>query len=128
MFFIGIFGIENKQKEIKILKNIYCKKCNENLSGKLIKIFNCFHFFFIPVFRWNEHFYFICNRCNSVYEIPKEKGNKIEKGESIDITYWDLNPIEIKYDSYEKINRCSNCGKILKDDFRYCPYCGTKLK
>ena len=25
MFFIGIFGIENKQKEVKQLENIYCK-------------------------------------------------------------------------------------------------------
>ena len=31
MFFIGIFGIENKQKEVKKLENIYCKTCSTKL-------------------------------------------------------------------------------------------------
>ena len=77
MFFIGIFGIESKSKEIKILENLQCKKCNLKTKGKLIKTFDCFHFFFIPLFKWNESYYVVCNRCNSVYEIPKEKGKEI---------------------------------------------------
>ncbi|MEE0726422.1 MAG: zinc-ribbon domain-containing protein, partial [Clostridium saudiense] len=28
MFFIGIFGIDNKFKEIKVLNNFSCKNCN----------------------------------------------------------------------------------------------------
>ncbi|NRY51380.1 hypothetical protein FHU26_001927 [Clostridium beijerinckii] len=44
MFFIGIFGIENKNKEIKILDNLNCKKCNKVFRGKLIKILIIFIF------------------------------------------------------------------------------------
>ncbi len=29
MFFIGIFGIENKSAEIKILNNLICERCKQ---------------------------------------------------------------------------------------------------
>ena len=45
MFFIGVFGMENKDKEIEILNNISCKKCNKIVTGRLIKNFDFFHIF-----------------------------------------------------------------------------------
>ncbi len=130
MFFVGIFGVENKQKEIKFLKNIPCRNCDKGIGGKIIKTFNFFHFFFIPLFRWNEKYYIICSGCNSVYEIPKDKGKRIEKGEDIEITYWDLRAVETGYDNsnYMAGSRCANCGKALEHDFEYCPYCGSKIE
>lgn len=128
MFFIGIFGVESKQKEIKTLNDISCKSCDKGIGGKIIKTFNFFHFFFIPLFRWNEKYYLICNGCNSVYEIPKDKGKRIEKGEGIEITYWDLKDVETRYNvNYAACNRCAHCGKALEHDFEYCPYCGAKI-
>ena len=129
MFFIGIFGIESKSKEIKILENLQCKKCNLKTRCNLIKTFDCFHFFFIPLFKWNESYYVVCNRCNSVYEIPKEKGKAIERGENVDVTYWDLKEIKREYNNnyYQYEKRCPNCGKVIEGDFKYCPYCGEKI-
>jgi phosphoribosylformylglycinamidine (FGAM) synthase-like amidotransferase family enzyme len=132
MFFIGIFGIENKDKEIKDLNNFNCKKCNSTVQGKLIKNFDFFHFFFIPLFKWNEKYYVLCNRCKCLYSIPKEKGKAIENGEEINITYWDLqevyseNNINFNNSSHD-IKICSSCGKQVKRDFRYCPYCGKEI-
>ena len=51
MFFIGVFGIDNKEKEIKILNNFCCKNCNESSETKLIKTYSFFHFFFLPLFK-----------------------------------------------------------------------------
>lgn len=129
MFFIGIFGIQNKQKEIKFLNNIQCRNCNKDSGGNLIKTYNFFHFFFIPLFKWNEKYYIICSGCGFVYEIPKDKGKGIERGEDIEITYWDLKPDEYGIYGYHPANqRCGNCGKELKPGYEYCPYCGTKIK
>lgn len=61
MFLIGILGIENKNKEIMILKNLICKKCNKLISVKLIKNFDFFYIFFILVFKWNEKYYVVCD-------------------------------------------------------------------
>ena len=130
MFFIGIFGIENGQKEIKNLSSIPCKRCNGNTDGKLIKTFYMFQFFFIPIFKWSEKYYIKCNSCNSIYEISKEKGKKIENGENIEITYWDLSEINIGYynNYYSPITICPSCGKKVEGEYNYCPYCGTKIK
>lgn len=131
MFFIGIFGIENGEKEIKNLSNIVCKKCNSNTNGKLIKTFYMFQFFFIPIFKWSEKYYIKCSSCNAIYEIPNEKGKRIENGENIDITYWDLNEVNSGlYNEYYSPNNniCPSCGKMLEGEYNYCPYCGTKIK
>ena len=49
MFFIGVFGIEDKEKEIKIIRNFQCKNCSISNGGKINKTFTYFHFFFIPI-------------------------------------------------------------------------------
>jgi hypothetical protein len=132
MFFIGVFGIENKDKEIKELNNLTCKKCNSTVQGKLIINFDFFHFFFIPLFKWNERYYVVCNRCKCLYSIPKEKGKAVENGDEVDITYWDLqevysdNDINFNDNSYD-MKRCSSCGAQVKRDFKYCPYCGKEI-
>jgi len=129
MFFIGIFGIESKEKEIKYLTNISCSHCHSESSMKLFKTYNFFHFFFIPLFKWNEKYNLICSNCNTLYEIPNEKGKRIERGEEIEITYWDLKEVKTDfYNSYTTGNRCSHCGRTIEPHFEYCPYCGTRLR
>ena len=125
MFFIGIFGIENKEKEIKIIEKLQCKSCNNVTRGKLVKSFTYFHFFFIPLFKWNEEYYVICESCRKVFSIQKDKGKAIEKDNSIEVTYWDLKEVNTNY-SYTSV--CNSCKKIVDSEYEYCPYCGNKLR
>lgn len=128
MFFIGIFGIENKEKEIMTLDNFSCKNCNRNISARLFKRYDFFHFFFIPLFKWNIEYYVVCSSCNSVFSIPKEKGKAIEDGQDVKITYWDLNEMTSNTYGYNEVCRCSSCGKEVDSNFDYCPYCGNKIR
>lgn len=123
MFFI--FGIESKEKLIKILSSLGCKDCNATTQGRFIKTFTFFHLFFIPIFKWNEKYYVKCDRCNAVYEISREKGKAIEKGENLEITYWDLK--SVKKGMYAGKSRCSKCNHVLDGEFKYCPYCGEEI-
>ncbi|MDH2336797.1 zinc ribbon domain-containing protein [Clostridium perfringens] len=129
MFFIGIFGVENKQKEIKQLDNIYCKTCSTRTMGTLIKSYEYFHIFFIPIFRWNEKYYVMCKRCNSIYEISKEKGKAIENGEINEVNLEDMTLIQEGqvYGKRAVKKVCPNCGKTVEGDYNYCPYCGSKI-
>lgn len=131
MFFIGVFGIENKNKEVKELNNLTCKKCNGIIQGKLIKNFDFFHFFFIPIFKWNEKYYVVCSSCKCLYSIPKEKGKAVEKGEEVNITYWDLQEVysdnNINFNNSYDMKICPNCGGQVKRNFKYCPYCGKEV-
>jgi DNA-directed RNA polymerase subunit RPC12/RpoP len=130
MFFIGIFGIQNKEKEIKYLNNISCNSCNSESGAKLIKSYNFFHFFFIPLFKWNEKYYVICSNCSGIFEIPQEKGKRIENGEDVEITYWDLKTVETGHYNYGYTagSKCSHCGRTVEPHFEYCPYCGARLR
>lgn len=124
MFFVGIFGIESKEKKIKELPNILCKSCNKVEIGQLIKTYSYFHFFFVPIFKWNESYYVVCNSCSTTYDISKEKGKKIERGEEKNITYWDLREIN----RGGNIRVCKSCNHQVEDRFLYCPYCGNRLE
>lgn len=124
MFFVGIFGVETKKKEIKVLPNFYCKACDRDEVGQLIKVYSYFHFFFIPIIKWNESYYILCNNCNTVYEIAKEKGKRLEIGEEKNVTYWDLKESQ----SYYSKRICKSCNNEVEDRFLYCPYCGKKLE
>lgn len=124
MFFVGVFGIESKERKIKDLSNILCKACNREEAGQLIKTYNYFHFFFIPIFKWNESYYVLCSKCGTVYEISKEKGKIIERGEGENLTYWDLR--ETSKDNSIKV--CKYCNHQVEDRFLYCPYCGNRLE
>ncbi|WP_040215158.1 zinc ribbon domain-containing protein [Clostridium polynesiense] len=124
MFFIGIFGIESKQKEIGMLEDLGCKSCSRK-SLKIIKVYNYFHFFFIPLFKWNKSYYAVCKTCGAIYDIPREKGEGIEKGYKDLINYWDL-----KFSEHSESiqHTCEKCGKKLEQNFLYCPYCGEKQR
>lgn len=123
MFFVGIFGVQQKEKEIATLEDLECKNCDEKGKCYLIKNYTYFHIFFIPIYKWNENYYVYCQGCNKVFSISKEKGKKVENGEKNVITYWDLK--EIGYACSPKT--CKHCKKELDSSFEYCPYCGRKL-
>jgi len=60
--------------------------------------------FFIPVLRVKKGEPFImCNRCEgTVHEFGEEQ----------------------KFRLGRQTSKCKNCGKVLKKNFIYCPYCG----
>lgn len=130
MFFIGVFGIDSKEKVIRESKRLYCKSCNDYLVGRVVKRYNFFHFFFIPLIKWSEKYYVMYDNCNHIYGISREKGESIELDENIEITYWDLKEIDQSnnYDNRNFRSICNNCGEEVDSIYTYCPYCGQKLK
>lgn len=49
MFFIGVFGINQKMSEIKELPPMMCKSCRQTERFTLMKCYQQFHFFFLPI-------------------------------------------------------------------------------
>ncbi|MBN2899562.1 MAG: zinc ribbon domain-containing protein [Clostridia bacterium] len=120
MFFIGVMGIDQKQKQVKSFEAIPCPNCKEEPRGRLIKTYSYFHVFFIPLFKWGEHYIILCDQCQQGFEVSKEKGRQIETGEAA-LTYWDMKPLQPLQ------RRCPDCGKVLASDDNYCPKCGRTL-
>ncbi|WP_097026795.1 zinc ribbon domain-containing protein [Clostridium peptidivorans] len=126
MFFIGVFGIEEKHKEIRSVQNMVCKDCERMTTYELIEAYNFFHFFFVPIFKWNYRHYLKCRSCTAVFQIPKELGEALKMGENPPINNEDLNHV-FKEDNSISVTRCNNCGREIECKFQYCPHCGHKL-
>lgn len=126
MFFFGIFGIEGKEKEIRDVQNIICKTCSNMTSYKLLKTYNYFHFFFIPLFKWGVQYFLISRCCNTVFSIPMELGKKLEGGGDVYIREEDLTPLNNTFDYGEIV--CPSCRSRVESKFRYCPYCGIRIR
>jgi hypothetical protein len=126
MFFIGIFGVETKEKELNDIQNIVCKACGSMSSYKFIKTYNQFHFFFIPLYKWGIKYYLISRCCRSTFEIPLVIGREIEEGRNVEIHEEDL----ININTYNGSNSmlCPSCKNYIEPHYKYCPHCGTNMK
>lgn len=123
MFFIGIFGIEEKAKEISSQNNKICFQCEALTKQTIIKTYSYFHIFFVPVFKWNVKYYIKSECCNATYLLNESIGKRIENGENVNIADSDLGEALVSREKY-----CLSCRTALPRNFEYCPRCGSKLQ
>jgi len=119
MFFIGIFGIQDKQRVVREYPNVICK-CGSLSRGELIEEYTYFHFFFIPIFKWNKRYYMRFRCCNRIFRVPPDYVNELKDSTDVDVNR--LEEVQTYFG-----NQCSNCGAVLHRSFAYCPYCGQKI-
>lgn len=124
MFFIGVFGITSKRKEIGEIDLSQCKKCDGSKKALAIKEYSCFHIFFIPVIKWDVKYMVYCDSCQTLYSVSKEIGEGIESGSTKSVSYWSLE--EVDNYGYDTVVVCKECNKSYNRDYEYCPYCGSK--
>lgn len=102
---IIMFLVAGISPKIKILDNTprICPICGLAQAYQK-RIDHYLSLFFIPLVKVKKGEPFIaCNRCEREVH-DSESGYNAWSG---------------KHDA-----KCDNCGRILKDDFMYCPYCG----
>jgi len=90
--------------------------------------YSYFSLFFIPIIKWNRHYYVQMSCCSTVCELDQEVGRRLAHGEQPDITEKDLTLVQAgrRVSGWNR-KRCENCGYETEEDFEYCPKCGTKL-
>ncbi|NLK39820.1 MAG: zinc ribbon domain-containing protein [Clostridiales bacterium] len=120
MFFIGIFGIEQKSKIIATRQDP-CPICGGYGQYDVIKSYNYFHIFFLPLWRWNIRYYIETGCCKRLCSLDNNIGGRIEKGEAVEIHQSDLHCSENSFQS-----TCPRCSSQLDPDFLFCPYCGNR--
>jgi zinc-ribbon family len=130
MFFI--FGIDTVTKPLEYEKLIICGQCGRYGRYKIYMTYMCFSLFFIPIIKWNRHYYVETTCCNSLYELNPEVGKRIKNRENIEIAEKDLTLIRKSNNGYSHSNseygkQCIYCGYVSSEDFQYCPKCGHKL-
>lgn len=122
MFFVALFGVQDKEKRIGTYKNIECPSCGRLAEYEIHKLYSYFHVFFIPVFRWNIR-YIVKTPCCGCFELNPTVGKEVEKNPNTLIKKENLRRVEV----FLGLKYCSNCKIDVDSEFNFCPYCGGKL-
>lgn len=129
MFFIGVFGIDQAEKEIGQYQRLLCPVCGSWTQLTVVKSYTYFHIFFIPTFRWNIHFYAKAACCGTVFELEPGVGQAFARGEEPEIRAEHLTPLG---HGTASLTTCPNCGRSVEptaaSGYQFCPYCGHSLR
>jgi len=123
MFFI--MGINSDEKKLDFSQMVICSRCGKYGRYEVFMHYMVLSLFFIPLFKWNKRYFVRSKCCNAVYELPKELGQRIARGEKIEISDGDL--IWAR-GGYKVSRRCGRCGFATDEEFEFCPKCGEKLE
>ena len=86
-----IMGIYDRSKEIEYNgEMVICSKCGRYCSYKVFVTYMCLSLFFIPVFKWGKRYCVTSSCCGARYELDRDIGRKIERGEKVTITEADI--------------------------------------
>lgn len=125
MFFIGIFGIESREKELKRFTGIVCPCCGRFAGAVLFTSYTYFHIFFIPTFRWNRKYFVKTGCCGSLWEAPRDYAEQLKTSDMIDFSR--LKKVSQGFCGFDNgCVVCPNCKRSFDKGYAYCPYCGTK--
>ncbi len=119
MFFIGIFGIQDREKLIREFEGVICPECGSLTRAELIERSTCFYFFFIPLFSWNKRYFVKFRCCNSMYSVDADYGGDLKNGAELDTNRL--------VSMGRRNNQCPNCGIYVNPAYNYCPNCGHRL-
>ncbi len=127
MFFM--MGITDGRKNMDYNQTEICGVCGRYGRFQVFMTYTVLSLFFIPCFKWNRHYYVQTSCCNTLYELDREIGRRIERGEDVRILPEHLQKVGngrsgYRYGGYK---RCPNCGYETTEDFVFCPKCGTRL-
>ncbi|WP_347565025.1 zinc ribbon domain-containing protein [Lactonifactor sp. BIOML-A7] len=131
-----IMGISQGRKNIEYVKTVICSSCGKYGRYEVYMTYSCFSLFFIPLFKWDRHYYAETTCCHTLYEITPEIGRQIMRGDAVELREEDLIRIKRGQGSFlgwtneaaKGTRICSDCGYEGEKDFVYCPKCGKRLE
>lgn len=129
MIFIG--GTGQKMVEIGNVERGCCPHCKSGAPMLLTHSFSYAHAFYIPVFRFDHHYFLACSRCGMTYELPESLGKALAKDLTVPIDPYCLLPVgrrSLHGDPKFPPRYCPQCGTTVSPDDRFCTACGTPLK
>ena len=75
MFFV--FGISQGKKMLDYAKTVICAQCGGYGRYQVFMTYSYFSLFFIPIIKWNRHYYVQMSCCSTVYELDPEVGKRL---------------------------------------------------
>lgn len=121
MFFIGVFGIEEKEEIMREFRLVVCPACGAWGTARLWMRYRYFHFFFLPLVKYRRQYRVEMDCCHVRYCATEEEAQRLAQGGELDFSRL---TIETEGDG---LRRCPGCGAQVQRGFRFCPFCGRQL-
>lgn len=122
-----IMGTGKKEKKLVFDQLVICKCCGKYGHLEVFLTYSYFMLFFIPIIKWNKHYYVTVSCCNEVVELDQELGKRIKKGEITSLNMDELNFTSKEQCLEHELKKCGNCGFSAESTYQFCPQCGKEL-
>ena len=119
------FGINEKREDLDYDVLLVCDACGAYGRLQVFQTCMVFSLFFIPLFRFNYHYYAQTSCCNTLYEIEADTAKALLRGEISELKSSDLHLLYKGNGSVFK--KCRFCGYETSEDFEFCPKCGNRF-
>lgn len=144
-----MIGVNQERKELGSFGHAGCASCGSLGRYQVYMIYTCLSLFFIPILKWGRRYYVETSCCHSLYELNPEVGNRLRRGENVEIQAADLTLVRrggaqkaYGYGASAQSEsaadgtgsspnfgrRCLACGYETMEDFSFCPKCGEQLR
>lgn len=97
-----------------------CPVCGRQAALPVARNYSYLHFFFIPLFKWDSHYFVTCPHCASVMEAAPEAKALLGTGAPVQ-------PELLYVLKNNNRDRCPQCGNASRPGSTYCDRCGCKL-
>jgi len=118
-----IFGVSQNEKQLNFRQRVICKCCGHFGLVTVWMRYTYFTLFFIPLFKWDKHYYAGMSCCAKTCEISPELGRAVETGKVTELNLDDLK-FDCRQSDEPPVHRCPNCGYMTGEIFESCPKCG----
>lgn len=119
-----MLGINDDRRDLDFSQMIICDACGAYGRYTVFMTFTVLSLFFIPCFKWNRRYYVQTSCCGHLYELDREVGAAIARGEKVEIRPEQLHGVPGQGQAHR---RCANCGYATNEDFDFCPKCGQRF-
>lgn len=120
-----IMGISDGRRQLNFSQLGTCPACGAYCRYQLSVTYTALSLFFIPILKWNRRYVVACSRCGAAFELSAALGQRIARGESVEIRPEDLTPLGQR--TRAQLKRCAHCGYTTGEDFEFCPKCGQRF-
>lgn len=88
-YMLYMLGVREGKRKLRFSQMIICSECESYGRYEVVMLFTGLPWF-IPWLRWNKRYYVRTTCCGTIYELDREVGKRIARGEHLEITPADL--------------------------------------
>ena len=122
-----IWGISTGRKDFAFNQLVTCAICGKYGRFNVFMTYTVLSLFFIPTIKWSKRYYVQTSCCGAVYELDKEIGKAIARGEAVEIQQEHLTRVTSGRGFISGYKKCRQCGYETTEDFEFCPKCGVRF-